>query len=293
MILNTYRYNIRPKNDQMNIDHMISKYTLENKSLIIKDFLVELKSTVKFKFEYQKKDQILYYINDVEDRYFLLKFARDHKTELFVEGENDINKINAPNFPPVYIIFDIVEHIILIQYDQKAFSNTFTSAKALEQMLSSIAEKFSYVVNIEAIKQKDSFWEMVTDYNEIIQVTFKFHSPNLFEGVLSFSRFASLLKDKFNTSTTELTFKNEKDSLRFNKDEEDTSEILEYIDNGAGSWTAKVIEEGSTITKQDNEYAKRIILDNDIEEQLEESSSRLRSELNLMSRAVISNENSK
>jgi len=54
-----------------------------------------------------------------------------------------------------------------------------------------------------------------------------------------------------------------------------------------------VIEEGSTITKQDNEYAKRIILDNDIEEQLEESSSRLRSELNLMSRAVISNENSK
>ncbi|SMP72992.1 hypothetical protein [Anoxynatronum buryatiense] len=290
MILNAYRYSIRLKNEQFDISHMISKYPIEKKSLLIKDFLLQLKKDVKFKFEYQNKDQILYYISDINSKIYLLKFARDHKTELYVEGDVDIDRINTASFPPVYIIIDVEEHTILIQYDQKAFSNTMTSAKALEQMFKSIAEEYSYIVNIEAIKQKDSFWEMVNCYPEIVQVTFKFHSPNLFEGILSFNKFTKLLKEKFNTATTELTLKNENDSLRFEKTEEDTAEILEYIENGAGSWSAKVIEDGNTVTKQDHEYAKKITTEDNVEEQLTNPSSKIRVELKLMSRAEIVDE---
>lgn len=290
MILNAYRYNIRLKNEQYNISNMFGKYPFEKKSILVTDFLIKLEKDIKYKFNDLDKDFVVYHIKNLDNRFFLLKFAKDHKTELYVEGEADIDKIKAPNFPPVYVIIDVNEHIVLIQYDQKAFSNTSSSAKALEVMLNNISIDYGYVVNVESINEKDSFWEIVKKYSEIIEVTFKFHSPNLFEGLLSFNEFAKFLNEKFNTSTTELTFKNEKDTLIFKKNEEDTLEILEYIDHGAGSWSAKVREDGRIVTKQDQEYSKRIIIDDNIEEQILDSSSKIRMELQLMSRAEIKNE---
>lgn len=134
----------------------------------------------------------------------------------------------------------------------------------METCFNDYAKEYHYEVTVESVNEQDSFWKMVNNFETIKMVNFKFNSPNFFDGLIDFNKITKLLKDKFNNTKTNLILKNDNDRLTLNRNQEEIIEMLDYIDQGGGSWTASVIEDDKKVTKQSNQYAKKVYLEGDL-----------------------------
>lgn len=105
-LFNVYRYLIKISDNKYNMDHYIEPYPTSKKEKLIIDFLKKLKEGKKHKYIHYNKKHLLYYINDINERYYLLKLAKKREEDLYVEGEKDLEEVSANNFPPIYIIVD-------------------------------------------------------------------------------------------------------------------------------------------------------------------------------------------
>jgi hypothetical protein len=265
ILFNAYRYFIKLFEDRVHMDHHYGPYPLHKKEELIFDFLTDLKEGKKREFPHLNKRHLLYYNNDISDRYYLLKLAKEKELDQFLPGEADIEEIiNKENFPPIYVIIDKVKQIVLIQHESQIFQNSKVAANALVTCLNEHSIKYNYEIAIESINEKDSFWKVVETYPVIKSVNFMIHSPNFFDGLIDFNDVAKKLKEKYNNTLSHIILKNDNDRLTINNEQEEINEMLEYINGGGGAWSAIVIEDNKRVTKKSQEYAKKIFIEGDL-----------------------------
>lgn len=268
-LFNAYRYLIKISDDKYNMSHYVDPYPTHKKEKLLHDFLINLKKGIKHEFVHYNNKYLVYYRNDINENFYLLKLAKKREVDLYVEGEMDLEEISANNFPPIYIVIDKNKQIILIQHESQVFKSSSSAANALRTCFNDYAKEYHYEVTVDSINKKDSFWKIITNYSNIKKVDFKFHSPNFFDGLIEFNKIAKMLKEKYNNTMTNIIFKNDNDKLTLDKSQEELIEMLEYINEGGGSWSATVIENDKKVTKKSEEYAKKVFFEGDLNKYFE------------------------
>mgnify|MGYP000848382148 FL=1 len=233
------------------------------KEKIMYDFFETLHSNKKVVRVIGKKKSILYLTQKYDNNIFLCKYAKEKPMKKFQEGENDIESIVETNFPYIYMFFDLKRQLILIQNKSSVFEKVEYAKNSIGSFFQKTTDIHGYNFTIDELTYEQAFWECISGVDGVYELTFDLKSPNLFGGILKTNEFLKKIKEIYNSTETQIKYKNEKGSLSVRKDEvEDT---VKYITGGGGRWKIKARKNRSRKTFKSSENVKKISMANNLE----------------------------
>lgn len=236
-IFNPYRYFIIPNEKQITIESHLKGYLIEDKAQMIKDFFKELKTVRKRKIGYKNREYLLYYIEHIQDRYVILKIAREKENRIHDPGEFDIKESSRLDYPYSIVLVDLVTQKILIEHNSEAFSNTKSVANRLVQFFNEFSNRYNYEVKLNDMLTEEQFWNSVSKYESISGLHIVLESPNLFDGLFDVEELLRKLKNEYNNTETEMKLKNENGGIVINEKNDDLKSMIDYASQGGGRWS--------------------------------------------------------
>ncbi len=210
-----------------------------------------------------RKRCILYITHKYDENIFLCKYAKEQSMRKFQEGESDIESTVESNFPFIYLIFDLQRQIILIHNKSSVFENVNAAKNSIQKFFQKTTYIHNYNFTIDEVSYEQAFWECISGAEGIFELTFSLKAPNLFGGILATNEFLKRIKEIYNSSETEIKYKNEQGKLSVEKDEVD--DVIKYITSGGGRWTLKARKNRRKRIFKSSDNVKKVSIANNLE----------------------------
>ncbi|WKV09404.1 hypothetical protein Q2T46_02800 [Thermoanaerobacterium sp. CMT5567-10] len=230
----------------------------EEKFEIIYNFFNELENTKKHEKITNRGKCILFLTKKYRDNLYLCKLASERVREKFEPTEDDIKSSLEANYPYIYVVFDLKRQLILVQHKSSVFREVKTAVDKIKGIFIPIAKDSGYNFTIDPVSFESSFWDYVRNVQKIYEVVLSLKAPNLFGGIFSTNSFLKEIKKRYNSTETEIKYKNEDGNL--NIEREEFEDPIRYASAGGGQWRIK-IQSGKTfkrVTIKSNDNIKKI-----------------------------------
>jgi Holliday junction resolvase len=238
-----YRYLVTPTSEQISIIQKMSKSKEELMNNIISDLALNTKTIwVKGGKRY------LFYGFQNRDNIFIVKFARETKENIYVEGDEDIEIKGIKEAKFIYLIIDTEHQIILIEKNSSVFPQIENSVNILAEYFRNKMRQFDYVVNIYPLVSKRKFWSYVESAEKIYELTLVMNAPNMsLFGNSDTREVLREIKNATNNEVLDISLKNKEGSLKILK--EVIGNYIEYVREVGGKYLLKFKRNGTRETK--------------------------------------------
>lgn len=170
-----------------------------------------------------------------DDRFFLGKIAKRRKQQTGEKVPGDIIEFEHDNWIPIAVVVDVITQHIFVSKDWK-FGTPEQIAKALQIAFSEpVLSIYNHRVFVEGKSESGVFWNIVGSKKKIYRLEFKLISPNILDTNQKARDALVSLKEIFGQEEIDISLKNESGDLKVPA--EPTSNYLDYIAEGEGSWT--------------------------------------------------------
>lgn len=178
------------------------------------------------------------FILDTNGRLLGGKIGKDREMKLPKHDElgfhKDINRIS----PFVDFFWDSEDQFIFVEKNSSVFDDYEYVFNSIQTHLNKLLEPYDWAVFIEPITEKRDFWEAYTHFPLVYDISFELHMPNLFGGSQKdLSESLKGINKEFNATSVSQTLSNSEGKLSLNKKDSFIETVLNWIINGAGSWT--------------------------------------------------------
>jgi hypothetical protein len=173
-------------------------------------------------------------------RFYIGKIAKLKKQQTGERVPGDIVEFEHDNWIPITVVIDVVTQHIFVRKDWR-FGTPEHIARSLQTGFTEpVLSVYNHRVFIEGKSDASTFWNIVESKSKIYRLEFKLISPNILDTNKKARDALESLKELFGQEEIDITLKNESGELKI--PEEITSNYLEYIAEGEGSWS--VVTEG-------------------------------------------------
>lgn len=177
-----------------------------------------------------------------EGRFYIGKLAKLKKQQTGERVPGDIVNYEHDNWIPITVVIDIDTQHIFVRKDWR-FGTPEHTARSLQIAFSEpILSAYNHKVFIEGKSEASTFWNIVESKRKIYRLDFKLISPNILDTNQKARDALKSLKEVFGQDEVDITLKNDNGDLKVPG--EPTSNYLEYIAEGEGSWS--VVTEGES-----------------------------------------------
>ncbi|SHE95061.1 hypothetical protein SAMN02745195_01531 [Thermoanaerobacter uzonensis DSM 18761] len=213
----------------------------DDKVKIIYNFFSELEDTKKYEKTTKKGKNILFLTKKTNNHLYLCKFASEKIRKKHEPTENDIKILLEPDYPFVYVVFDLKRQLILVQHKSSVFQDRDTAINKIKGIFTPRTKIHGYNFTIEPVSFEKFFWDYIEKAQKIYEVALSLKAPNLFGGVYSTNDLLRDIKRIFNSTETEIKYKNEDGKLKISKKE--LEDPIKYASAGGGHWKIKIQQE--------------------------------------------------
>ncbi|TCT24304.1 hypothetical protein [Thiobaca trueperi] len=174
------------------------------------------------------------------NRFYAGKIAKLRKAHVGEKIPGDIVEHEKDDWIPLTTIIDSQTQTILVQKDWR-FGTTDQICAALESGLRGpVLAVYNHRVFVESKPIRGKFWEVINTHSKLYKLELRLISPNILQTNVKARNAILALKELFGQDEFQLKMKNDSGSLEV--PENPTSDYIEYIEEGEGSW--RVTTEG-------------------------------------------------
>tara|TARA_R110001583_G_scaffold186478_1_gene347240 strand:+ start:1228 stop:2154 length:927 start_codon:yes stop_codon:yes gene_type:complete len=175
-----------------------------------------------------------------ENRLYVGKIAKLRKQQTGERVPGDIVEFEHDNWIPITVVIDVNTQHIFVRKDWR-FGTPEHITRALQAAFSDpVLSIYNHRVFIEGKSEPSVFWNIINTKAKVYRLDFKLISPNILDTNLKARDALKALKEVFGQEEIEITLKNDSGELQVPT--EPTSNYLEYISEGEGSWS--IVTEG-------------------------------------------------
>jgi hypothetical protein len=175
-----------------------------------------------------------------ENRLYIGKIAKLKKQQTGERVPGDVVEFEHDNWIPITVVIDVVTQHIFVRKDWR-FGTPEHIARSLQTAFTDpVLSVYNHRVFIEGKSEASTFWNIIGSKSKIYRLEFKLISPNILDTNKKARDALESLKELFGQEEIDITLKNESGELKIPK--EITSNYLDYIAEGEGSWS--VVTEG-------------------------------------------------
>ena len=249
-----FRYLVTPISEQLSIVQQLNK----RKEELMFDIVESLAKNEKTEWIKGNK-RFLFYGSQSKDSIHIIKFAKESNTNIYIEGDDDIEVKGIKNAKYVYLIIDIEHQIILIERNSTVFNSTESAIKILSEFFREKMRGYDYVVNIYPLASKKKFWNYVDSADEIFELSLVLNAPNMaFFGNKDTREVLQMIKENTNNEEFDIAFKNKEGKLKILK--ETLGGWIDYVREVGGKYILRYAIDGVEDTKtSENDTAKTFI----------------------------------
>lgn len=228
----------------------------EKRATAVNSFFSQLAEMKKRNWEIKGKKHLLVCNIKLSEDIFVCKFSKETTKTIFKESDDDIENVDEPDYPFVYVIFDTTRQIVLIELKTSVFSSLNQSKDKLKVCFQQTFSLFGFEVLFEEITDSSTFWNFVSDSYGVYDLTLTLNSPNLFGGFSNTNEMLKTIKETYNNSQTTIKLSSKNPSIT-NLTQENTllNDAIDYASAGGGEWSLTVAakdEEKRTIKSKHN-----------------------------------------
>ena len=231
-----FRYFIVPC-EQMSLFDTID----EKRSIAVNAFFSELVETKKRNWEIRGKKHLLVFNTKLSNDIFICKFSKETTKTIFKESDDDIENVNEPDYPFIYVIFDTTRQIVLIELKTSVFSSLNLAKEKIKRCFQQTFSLFGFEVLFEEITDSSTFWNFVSTSYGVYDLTLTLNSPNLFGGFSNTNDMLKSIKQTYNNTQTTIKLSSPQPALS-NLTPQNTllSDAIDYASAGGGEWSLTV-----------------------------------------------------
>ncbi len=188
-------------------------------------------------------------------------FARRITAHLY---DKDFQRHDQLTYPPRIWVWDHIEQTLLVQIDTQIFSDAEAAARIFADMLNPILAKNQVEALIYPKLLEQNFWNVVSEFRSISEITFEYSTPNLFGKTKEEMReFLSMIRNTTNATTLTTKIRNHEGNLH-PKREGPIARTLDWIKDGGGRWSMKgrLAAKDKLVTKLSGKQARVFALPN-------------------------------
>lgn len=175
-----------------------------------------------------------------KNRLYVGKIAKLRKQQTGERVPGDIVEFEHDHWVPITIVIDVNTQHIFARKDWR-FGTPEHIARVLQAAFSEpVLSVYNHRIFVEGKSESSTFWNIVESKSKIYRLDFKLISPNILDTNRKARDALESLKEVFEQEEIDITLKNDSGELKIPR--EPTSNYLDYISEGEGSWS--VVTEG-------------------------------------------------
>jgi hypothetical protein len=178
-------------------------------------------------------------VQSVSSRYLLGYILKSTDVHLINLDDKLFSEEDIQNWEKVFFMIDQENQIFACQQDYDV-ATADNIKNVLELLANAPLANFGYVIKLDYIVDKHSFWSIIKTSNGIFQIAFKLNAPNLFGGSKVANAWLRQLKERHNMTSVGVDVRNDNAALRY--DQEEMESYRDYADSGGGEWTLTVLQ---------------------------------------------------
>ena len=231
-----FRYFIVPC-EQMSLFDTVE----EKRATAVNSFFSQLAETKKRNWEIKGKKHLLVCNTKLSEDIFICKFSKETTKTIFKESDDDIENVDEPDYPFIYVIFDTARQIALIELKTSVFSSLNQAKEKLKVCFQKTFTLFGFEVLFEEITDSSTFWNFVSDSYGVYDLTLTLNSPNLFGGFSNTNEMLKTIKETYNNSQTTIKLSSKNPNIT-NLTQQNTllNDAIDYASAGGGEWSLTV-----------------------------------------------------
>ena len=195
----------------------------------------------KRNWEIKGKKHLLVCNTKLSEDIFICKFSKETTKTIFKESDDDIENVDEPDYPFIYVIFDTARQIALIELKTSVFSSLNQAKEKLKVCFQKAFTLFGFEVLFEEITDSSTFWNFVSDSYGVYDLTLTLNSPNLFGGFSNTNEMLKTIKETYNNSQTTIKLSSKNPNIT-NLTQQNTllNDAIDYASAGGGEWSLTV-----------------------------------------------------
>ena len=231
-----FRYFIVPC-EQMSLFDTVE----EKRATAVNSFFSQLAELKKRNWEIKGKTHLLVCNTKLSEDIFICKFSKETTKTIFKESDDDIENVDEPDYPFIYVIFDTARQIALIELKTSVFSSLNQAKEKLKVCFQKTFTLFGFEVLFEEITDSSTFWNFVSDSYGVYDLTLTLNSPNLFGGFSNTNEMLKTIKETYNNSQTTIKLSSKNPNIT-NLTQQNTllNDAIDYASAGGGEWSLTV-----------------------------------------------------
>ena len=231
-----FRYFIVPC-EQMSLFDTVE----EKRATAVNSFFSQLAEMKKRNWEIKGKKHLLVCNTKLSEDIFICKFSKETTKTIFKESDDDIENVDEPDYPFIYVIFDTARQIALIELKTSVFSSLNQAKEKLKVCFQKTFTLFGFEVLFEEITDSSTFWNFVSDSYGVYDLTLTLNSPNLFGGFSNTNEMLKTIKETYNNSQTTIKLSSKNPNIT-NLTQQNTllNDAIDYASAGGGEWSLTV-----------------------------------------------------
>ena len=231
-----FRYFIVPC-EQMSLFDTVE----EKRATAVNIFFSQLAEMKKRNWEIKGKKHLLVCNTKLSEDIFICKFSKETTKTIFKESDDDIENVDEPDYPFIYVIFDTARQIALIELKTSVFSSLNQAKEKLKVCFQKTFTLFGFEVLFEEITDSSTFWNFVSDSYGVYDLTLTLNSPNLFGGFSNTNEMLKTIKETYNNSQTTIKLSSKNPNIT-NLTQQNTllNDAIDYASAGGGEWSLTV-----------------------------------------------------
>ena len=171
-----------------------------------------------------------------QGRFHVGKLAKLRHAQVGEKVPGDIIEHREDNWVPLLTVFDVATQTVAVQKDWQ-FGTPQQIGRALQAGLREpILSEYNYRVFVEPKPSEGAFWEIVGSHRRIYRIEFNLVSPNILQTNKRAREALRALRKLYGQD--ELSLKLKSDAGTLSVPENPTSDYVDYIEHGEGSWKA-------------------------------------------------------
>ena len=231
-----FRYFIVPC-EQMSLFDTVE----EKRATAVNSFFSQLAEMKKRNWEIKGKKHLRVCTTKLSEDIFICKFSKETTKTIFKESDDDIENVDEPDYPFIYVIFDTARQIALIELKTSVFSSLNQANEKLKVCCQKTFTLFGFEVLFEEITDSSTFWNFVSDSYGVYDLTLTLNSPNLFGGFSNTNEMLKTIKETYNNSQTTIKLSSKNPNIT-NLTQQNTllNDAIDYASAGGGEWSLTV-----------------------------------------------------
>jgi hypothetical protein len=186
------------------------------------------------------------------------KFAKCRNRKVPLKNGIHIDDKYQPEYPYSYFVCDTGKNIFCIERKSSVYKITESIIGILSAMVTEKIKNEGYVCVFDAVTQKRAFWNIIKDAKKIYYLKLTINSPNILHANETAREFAQAIHDEFNSTTTEIEFRNDNGELII-KENDNNKDIVEYTEEAGGKWEVRY--DDKKVKSSDKVFSfKRIVI---------------------------------